>query len=343
MSKLVYTKEELEAEHEYATPHIECGLKLHGGFDQGGHYITPRTKHRWDAIQAWHQQLHDRGVEVVEATTELLTEPNFPNVPQQIHLLKHGVEQSFWDSLTITGLIEARGKALAEVIAPDFQDIIVEDISATALGHMNKGLLTSHGWDEGGVPESGIGGHDIMWFAARDLVFGKDKFPIPEAPASIGREKPEREMEQLPPEHEMLISFLMNLLMIEVRAERAFDFYERVIASEETFIDKPRESAHAVELINRIRMDESVHVAWLRAAISEFRSFTIKAIDGTEVPGAEILDPIWEKMVHWHAIEMHETQRPANMAAMKQVVLSLANGKEVYREFESLGMQKQAA
>lgn len=343
MSKLVYTKEELEAEHEYATPHIECGLKLHGGFDQEGHYITPRTKHRWDAIQAWHQQLHDRGVEVVEATTELLTEPNFPNVPQQIHLLKHGVEQSFWDSLTITGLIEARGKALAEVIAPDFQDIIVEDISATALGHMNKGLLTSHGWDEGGVPESGIGGHDIMWFAARDLVFGKDKFPIPEAPASIGREKPEREMEQLPPEHEMLISFLMNLLMIEVRAERAFDFYERVIASEETFIDKPRESAHAVELINRIRMDESVHVAWLRAAISEFRSFTIKAIDGTEVPGAEILDPIWEKMVHWHAIEMHETQRPANMAAMKQVVLSLANGKEVYREFESLGMQKQAA
>ena len=343
MSKLVYTKEELEAEHEYATPHIECGLKLHGGFDQEGHYITPRTKHRWDAIQAWHQQLHDRGVEVVEATTELLTEPNFPNVPQQIHLLKHGVEQSFWDSLTITGLIEARGKALAEVIAPDFQDIIVEDISATALGHMNKGLLTSHGWDEGGVPESGIGGHDIMWFAARDLVFGKDKFPIPEAPASIGREKPEREMEQLPPEHEMLISFLMNLLMIEVRAERAFDFYERVIASEETFIDKPRESAHAVELINRIRIDESVHVAWLRAAISEFRSFTIKAIDGTEVPGAEILDPIWEKMVHWHAIEMHETQRPANMAAMKQVVLSLANGKEVYREFESLGMQKQAA
>ncbi|MBL6689786.1 MAG: hypothetical protein ISP91_05290 [Pseudomonadales bacterium] len=343
MSKLVYTKEELEAEHDYATPHIECGLKLHGGFDLEGHYITPRTKHRWDAIHAWHQQLHDRGVEVVEATTELLTEPNFPNVPQQIHLLKYGVEQSFWDSLTITGLIEARGKALAEVIAPDFQDIIVEDISATALGHMNKGLLTSHGWDEGGVPGSGVGGHDIMWFAARDLVFGKDKFPIPEAPASIGREKPEREMEQLPPEHEMLISFLMNLLMIEVRAERAFDFYERVIASEETFIDKQRESAHAVELINRIRMDESVHVAWLRAAISEFRSFTIKTVSGSEVAGSEILDPIWEKMVHWHAVEMHETQRPANMAAMKQIVLSLDNGKDVYREFESLGMQKQAA
>lgn len=343
MTKLTYTKEELEAEHNYATPHIECGLKLHGGFDQDGVYLSPRTRYRWDAINGWHQQLRDRDVEIVEATTKLLTEPNFPNVSQQIHLLKHGIEQSFWNSITITGLIEARGKALAEVTAPDFQDVVVEDISATALGHMNQGLLTSHGWDEGGLPESGIGGHDVMWFAARDLVFGKDRFPIPEAPASIGREKPEREMEQLPPEHEMLISFLMNLLMIEVRAERAFDFYERVIASEETFVDKPRESAHAVELINRIRMDESVHVAWLRAAISEFRSFTVKTIDGKKVPGSEILDPVWEKMVYWHAVEMHETQRPASIAAIKQVVLSLPNGEDVYREFESLAVEKQAA
>ncbi|MBO6658934.1 MAG: hypothetical protein JJ934_18725 [Pseudomonadales bacterium] len=343
MSKLVYTKQELEAENEYTTPHVECGLKLHGGFNQEGHYLSPRTKHRWDAINAWQQQLHERDVEIVEATTELLTEPNFPNVPQQILLLKHGIEQSFWDSLTITGLIEARGKALAEVTAPDFQDIIVQDISETALGHMNKGLLTSHGWDEGGVPESGVGGHDIMWFAARDLIFGKDKFPIPEAPASIGREKPEREMAQLPPEHEMMISFLMNLLMIEVRAERAFDFYERVIASDDTFEDKPREAAHAVELINRIRMDESVHVAWLRAAISEFRSFTIKTVDGDQVSGADILDPVWEKMVHWHAVEMHESQRPANMAAMKELVLKLPDGASVYREFESLAVEQQAA
>ena len=141
---------------------------------------------------------------------------------------------------------------------------------------MNKGLLTTRGWDEGGIPDSGIGGHDTMWFVARDLVFGKEKFPIPEAPTSIGREKNGREMLTLPEKREMLISFLMNLLMIEVRAERAFDFYERVIQSAETFIDKPTEAAHAIDLINRIRLDESVHVAWLRTAISEFRSFTIK-------------------------------------------------------------------
>jgi hypothetical protein len=134
----------------------------------------------------------------------------------------------------------------------------------------------------------------------------------------------------------MLISFLMNLLMIEVRAERAFDFYERVIESAETFIDKPKEAAHAVELINRIRLDESVHVAWLRAAISEFRSFTIKAVDGSEIPGAEILDPVWEKMVHWHAVEMHETQRPLSIAMLKETVLALKDGQSLFEQFEAL-------
>jgi hypothetical protein len=336
MSQLEYTTEELEAEHDYATPHVECGLKLHGGFDAEGNYLSPRTKYRWQAINAWHNQLIEHGERVVEASTELLTEPNFPNVEQQILLLKHGIEQSFWDSLTITGLIEARGKALAEVEAPDFQSIIVEDISATALGHMSKGLLTSHGWDEGGVPDSGVGGHDIMWFAARDLVFGKDRFPIPEAPASIGREKDEREMLQIPAEHEMMISFLMNLLMIEVRAERAFDFYERVISSDETFTDRPRESRHAVELVNRIRQDEAVHVAWLRAAISEFRSCAVRCEDGTTCQGSEILDPVWARMVHWHAVEMHEKTRPVNIELVKKEVLALADGETLYQQFESL-------
>lgn len=336
MKKVVYTREELEAEHDYATPHIECGLKLHGGFDDKGNYISPRTRYRWDAIAAWHEQLNASGVPIVEASTSLLREPNFPNVEQQIFLLKNGIEQSFWDSITITGLIEARGKALADLVAPDFQDIIEEDLTGTALGHINQGLFTSHGWDEGGRPGTGIGGHDVMWFAVRDLVFGEDKYPIPEAPASIGREKEAREMLQLSPEYEGLIAFLMNLLMIEVRAERAFDFYERVIASAETFVGREKESRHAVDLVDRIRKDEAVHVAWLRAAISEFRSFTVKTVDGDRVKGADILDPVWAAMVHWHGIEMHEVNRPAAIADVRQKLMAQANGTALYQQFEAL-------
>lgn len=336
MSQLIFTKEEIEAEHDYVMPHVEYDIQLHGGFDAQGNYLSPRTLHRWRAIEAWHDQLVVRDVPIVEASTDLLTEPNFPNVDQQVLLLRHGFEKSFWDSITITGLIEARGRALAEFTAPDFQSIVVEDISGMALGHMNKGLLTAHGWDEGGRPETDIGGHDVMWFVARDLLFGQDAYPIPEAPVSIGREKDEREMEQLPVEHETLITFLMNLLMIEVRAERAFQFYEAVIGSPETFADKSIEATHAIKLVNRIRLDESVHVAWLQSAISEFRSLTINTVDGAQVLGAEIIDPVWRKMVHWHAVEMHEVARPAAKAALRETLLDAKDGESLFAEFESL-------
>jgi hypothetical protein len=89
-------------------------------------------------------------------------------------------------------------------------------------------------------------------------------------------------------------------------------------------------------LINRIRLDESVHVAWLRAAISEFRSFTIKGVDGSEISGAEILDPVWKKMVRWHAVEMHETQRPLNIATLKETVLAPKDGESLFKQFEAL-------
>jgi len=335
MVKHVYSVAEIEAEHDYVTPHIECGLKLHGGFDVDGHYLSPRTRNRWQAIEAWSERLKRRNIELVEASTDLLSEPNFPNIQQQIYLLNAGVEQPLWDSLTITGIIEGRGKALADLVAPDFQSIIVEDISETALGHMNKGLLSTHGWDEGGNPATDIGGHDVMWYAVRDLIFGK--FPIPEAPASIGREKAEREMEAIGPEFEGVMSFLMNLLMIEVRAERAFDFYEKVIGSEETFKDKQIEAKHAVALVNRIRQDESVHVAWLKVAISEFRSATVETLAGTEVKGSELLDPVWAQMVQWHGVDMHKANYQRSRSELKEKVLAVPNGDEIFATFEKLG------
>ena len=65
MSKLHYSKQEIEAEHNYQTLHVECGRKLCGGFDLDGHYLSPRTRHRWDAINNWNKELDDQGVPIV--------------------------------------------------------------------------------------------------------------------------------------------------------------------------------------------------------------------------------------------------------------------------------------
>ena len=58
--KLVRTEEELMREHDYARPHVEAGHRLHGGFDEEGKYVSPRTAVRWDAVRDWGNALRER-------------------------------------------------------------------------------------------------------------------------------------------------------------------------------------------------------------------------------------------------------------------------------------------
>ena len=172
--RLDYSQEELLSEHDYHALHVIEGQRLHGGFDENGVYVSPRTNLRAEAIKNWTSALRERGGDLLDADSSLLSGPRVPNFEQQCLLIRNGLSQVFWNGLTITGKIEGRGRFLAEMPVPDLQALIVEDISEMAIGHLNKGLLIAHGVDEGGIPEEGIGGHDVMWFIARDLAFGKE-------------------------------------------------------------------------------------------------------------------------------------------------------------------------
>ena len=302
---MIYTKEEILSDHDYAQPNEMAGYLLHGGLNEEGDYISPRTRIRWKAVNEWIQILNDRGHELLDCSVEILKHDNFPSLNQAKLLLNQGEGQFLWNSLTITGIIEARGRALAEIEAPNFQDIIVEDISDTCLAHMNKGLFIAHGFDEGGDPDSDQGAHDQMWFAARDLLLGKDAYPIPEVPESIGRPAQEREMPDLPIEHEGILNLLLDVLMIEIRAESFFSYCMNLAKSDDVFIDRREDALLAGEMVSRIRQDEAIHVAYLNLLVSELRSFTFKTVDGLEKKGSEIIDPLWKKMVQWHGEEVH--------------------------------------
>ena len=148
---------------------------------------------------------------------------------------------------------------------PDLQKVIKEDISQMAIGHLNRGLLVAHGLDEGGEPDKGIGGHDVMWFVARDLVFPENAFPDIEPPASISRpEAGKRWMPEIAPEYEGMLSFLMNLLLIEFRAEIGFAITQNVFRTKDLFTDRRAAAEEAAEIIERIRTDEEIHVRSLR-------------------------------------------------------------------------------
>lgn len=342
MSRLIYSREEILAEPAYARRHIEAGLHLHGGFDAKGDYLSPRTLHRWPAVRAWQESLATRGYPLVDASVKLLKRGNYPSTVQQRFLLEQGLGQTLWDDLTITGIIEARGRALCDVAAPDFQKIILEDISGTATGHLNKGLLHAHGLDEGGNPAGGEGGHDAMWFAVRDVLFGKNAYPIPTVPESLSRPEAGRRMPAIPAEYENWILLLMNVLMIEVRAESFFAFCTSVMRDPGNFTDRRAEALHAAEIVERIRTDEAIHVAYLQTFVSELRSFTFKAEAGAPMPGHTLIDPVWEGMTQWHGETNADFARAQTRAEIEALFRKRHDGPKLIAQFDALEFKEAA-
>ena len=110
------------------------GYRLHGGFDAKGTYISPRTLHRWPAVEAWQAQLKQRGLSVIDASTRLLKRGAYPSIQQQELLLNHGLGETLWNALTITGVIEARGRALVRCDGAGLSG----DHRRRRIGHMRR-------------------------------------------------------------------------------------------------------------------------------------------------------------------------------------------------------------
>lgn len=343
MAKLLYTEEELFRDRDDLTPQTIGGQRLHGGFDPDGSYHPPRSLVRNEAIAAWTEALRARGGELLDADASLLRGPSVPNVAQQCLLIREGLGQTFWNGLTTTGKIEGRGRMLAEVEFPDLQDLVVEDISQMAIGHLNGGLLKAHGWDEGGQPDLGIGGHDVMWFVARDLAFGEVDYPDIDPPGNIAREQPDRLMPDLPQAYEGLVSFLMNLLMIEFRAEIGFSNTQKILRTQDVFIGRRGEAEEAAEIIERIRTDEEIHVISLRLYLGELRNAHLKTVDGREVLGSEFIDPFWEGLVHWATVERPVLMAQQQYETIKGRILEHPEGERILEAFDALSDLKKAA
>jgi hypothetical protein len=309
---------------------------LHGGFDAGGAYVSPRTYKRWPAINAWRQRFLEAGGELIDASTRLLQAPHYPNHAQMKLLLLHGVTLPLWNSLSITGLVEARGRVLATITAPDFQPLVEEDIAESATAHLNHGLFAAHGYDEGGDHRNGAGAHDAMWYLARDLALGENAHPMPGVPDRGGRPGAEtREMPQIPVGHEMLVKQLMNVLMIEIRAERGFAFNVALLRDKELFTDRPKAAHEAAEIVDQIRQDEAPHVAYLQLFISELRRWHFRGPDGA-VEGKSFIDPVWARIVAWNAESVPEAQRAATRAAVEACLQAVPDGAALFQRYEAL-------
>ena len=146
MTKLVWTREEILADHAYAAPQVEAGYRLHGGFDGDGKYISPRTLNRWPAIRAWSDALKAHGHELVDSSQQLMVGGAFATPAGSVTEIANGWYQVAGNATDTSALgplllhATATGAdpcdALYEVVAFDPQ-------SATNLGLTNLDAAVS--------------------------------------------------------------------------------------------------------------------------------------------------------------------------------------------------------
>ena len=329
-----YTPDELMLDHPGLAPHVVDGRPMHGGFHPDGSYQPPRALVREPALRAWEAALRERGGAPLAADSSLLGGLRLPTVEQSKVLLRHGLGETFWNTLTITGKIEAKGRLLAELEFPDLAPHIVEPISDMAIGHLNKGLLKAHGLDEGGT--DGIGAHDEMWYAARDLAFGRGAYPDVEPPENISRpEAGARFMPELPAGIEGLLSLLMNLLVIEFRAEIGFAATQELLRAPGLFDHCRAAADEAAAIVDRIRADELIHVSSLQLYLGELAEVTFRTVDGGTVAGSELIGRFWNGLIRWATVDQPLLVAEQQRALLHERVMRHADSAAIWAEFEA--------
>ncbi len=140
-SRLSFSREELLANRPVKEPLIVSGVRCHGGFDEGGNYVSPRTLWRTPAIRAWQEHhLATSPIPLFEIPRDTLS-PHMPNVAQAKFLLHEGVREPMVRTLTEIAIVEGFGAMIRELPVPPLKTFIREDTTDTLLAHLAGGLF----------------------------------------------------------------------------------------------------------------------------------------------------------------------------------------------------------
>jgi hypothetical protein len=142
-------------------------------------------------------------------------------------------------------------------------------------------------------------------------------------------------MPQVPAPYEALIKQLMNILLIEIRAERGFAFNIALMRDPEAFADRRAAADQAAAIVDQIRQDEASHVAYLQLFVSEIRTMHFKTPKGA-VEGKTFIDPVWAKIVAWNADNVPRAGARATRELVERCLKPRADGPAVLAKFDAL-------
>jgi hypothetical protein len=339
--QVTFTEAELLLDHAIAEPLIEGGVRCHGGFAEDGTYVSPRTKHRVPAIEAWQaKHVTDFGTEVLHVPLDTWPE-NYPNVAQARHLITSGVPEPLIATLTRIGTVEGFGANIRFLEPGDMQQHFVEDIAGTAIDHLGTGLFEAHGRDEAGWEEEA--GHKDMWFAARDIAFESPdaKVDIDAMLARMGFGQPggpggipvDRDLpDDIDPNLELIAGLMIRVLLIEVQAFHTFAWADAWLSDKDLVAGEGR----AAELVSYIRADETPHVGYLKTALTEMRDRTWVGASGKRYDGAQLFQTMWDRRLDESLGGGKEVTRKAVLGEVEHWTLQRPGGKDVLAEFHAL-------
>ncbi len=121
--------------------------------------------------------------------------------------------------------------------------------------------------------------------------------------------------------------------MIEFRAELGFALSQEMLRDPELFPDRHARALEAAEVVERIRTDEEIHVMSLRVYLGELRELTFERIDGGTISGREIIDPLWQRLVHWATVEQPRLVAEEQRKVLTERILAHPQGERILREF----------
>ena len=351
--QLEWTEAELLETHKVEEPLFAGGVKCHGGFDESGDYVSPRTKNRWTAIENW-QKAHTENFGTAVLDIGLDRWPaHYPNVAQAKYLLENGVTEPMISTITRVGTVEGFGAFLRYSPIPDLQANFLEPIKGTAMAHLGGGLFEAHARDEAGFESADgfEGGHKQMWFAARDVAFENpvtdDQVEVMLARMGIGQGASTQQkstgilsqlnadqmLPDIDPSLESLLQRMTSLLLIEISAFHIFAFAEEVLADTELTAG----DGLASRMVSYIRADETPHVEYLKTTLTEMRDRTFIGQSGTHHAGTEVVGAIWDRAVANSLGPNRQANLQTQYNELKHALSSRKNAAEILEGYHALG------
>jgi hypothetical protein len=348
-SQTDYSEHELLESHRYAEPLYAGGIRCHGGFDDDGRYVSPRTVHRVPAIESWEEVRAEAfGTPQLDIPLDRWP-PTVPNVAQANFLIANGVPGPIISTLTRIGTVEGFGGFIRTLPLPDLSRCFDEDVRGTAMAHLERGLYEAHARDEAGFEDEG--GHKDMWFAARDIAFEHpvDDDDVLEMLQRMGFSRPGSASATPPPPRvlpddvdadlEGVIEFMARLLLIEISAFHTFAWAEEVLSDN----DLVAGDGEAARLVSYIRSDETPHVSYLKTTLSEMRDRTFLGSSGKRYPGTEMVGRIWDRAVADSLGARREANVKLALGEVEHALDGHPRRADLLAEFHSLATPEVAA